>query len=413
MRGPAANPKYIAVAALIAVAVLGLGVVVKPKKPAPQRVVSEAEESRLKKLLQKKSLDDMAAFLADAAMGAAPHLVHLPQVGRTGLTWDLEGAVLTSGTEGPLPERVTVLTPAGGEVAAETVVAGPDLPVAVVQAPAGSLLRPVRRLEAGLLRPGQWVVAVWRNPDGSAAFGSGLYSGLAPAGCVDAPVREIELSLPVSLSMLGGGVFDLDGNLAAVVVRCGGRLLAIAVEDVDAMLERGRSPDRRALQRWGIRLEALDKRAQEYFRASKGLLVTEVWEGYPGERAGLVPGDVILAAGKQGLEKREDLPAPGKDVELRVQRARRNVRMSLPDDDAEGPGIALRSDEPGIPIESVAPGSGASRAGLRAGDRLVQVDGQEVQGRAGAEKALVGRGKKPVFVVLAREGRQWGVFLDE
>ncbi|AKC86154.1 PDZ domain-containing protein [Pseudoxanthomonas suwonensis] len=77
-------------------------------------------------------------------------------------------------------------------------------------------------------------------------------------------------------------------------------------------------------------------------------------------------------------------------------------------------GVLLGVDgQAGVRIAGVTPGSGADKAGLKAGDRLLKVRGKAIAGGSGeqrvedARKALAGLEKdKPVRIAYQREGRQ-------
>ncbi len=68
-------------------------------------------------------------------------------------------------------------------------------------------------------------------------------------------------------------------------------------------------------------------------------------------------------------------------------------------------GITLEQDDarPGVGVRAVTGGSIADRAGLRAGDRIVRFDGQEVRD-AEALRRLVADARGPVEVTIEREG---------
>jgi len=80
-------------------------------------------------------------------------------------------------------------------------------------------------------------------------------------------------------------------------------------------------------------------------------------------------------------------------------------------------GVLLEGDDqPGVRIAGVTPGSGAGQAGLRSGDRLLSVDGQEILGSSGelrvanARRLLAGlREGKPVRISYLRDGRRASV----
>ncbi|MEP7081397.1 MAG: trypsin-like peptidase domain-containing protein [Chloroflexota bacterium] len=124
----------------------------------------------------------------------------------------------------------------------------------------------------------------------------------------------IEHTAPLMPGSSGGPVVDLGGRLLGINTnRLGnGFYLAIAadgtVRDRVAALGRGESPERRQL---GIGL-APSHVARRLRRAvglpeRDGLLVREVEEGSPADRAGLAEGDLIVAAGGRDVASADDL----------------------------------------------------------------------------------------------------------
>lgn len=84
----------------------------------------------------------------------------------------------------------------------------------------------------------------------------------------------------------------------------------------------------------GAELTPLEPELAEYFRnADAGLLVLRAAPGTPAHRAGLRPGDVIVAAAGRNVDSvarlRTLLASPGPEIELRVVRRGRSLDISL------------------------------------------------------------------------------------
>ena len=57
----------------------------------------------------------------------------------------------------------------------------------------------------------------------------------------------------------------------------------------------------------GAQLMSLKPGLSEYFEADEGVLVVEVLEGTPAAEAGIVPGDVIVRAGRHAVREVDDV----------------------------------------------------------------------------------------------------------
>ena len=145
-----------------------------------------------------------------------------------------------------------------------------------------------------------------------------------------------------------------------------------------------------------------------------GLRVAAVVPGSPAERAGLRAGDVLVAVDGRPLATIGDLAAllgafdpyaGGADVTLLRGGERTTVRVGIPARPG-GPslfGETLEETEGGLRVAAVAPGSPAERAGLRAGDVLVAVDGRPLTGAGALAAAVIGADRDPDAAEAALE----------
>ncbi|MBI4459122.1 MAG: PDZ domain-containing protein [Acidobacteria bacterium] len=426
MPGENANPKYIAIIAAIAVLVLLVGTWLKPKgnQPMPGPTISQAETLRLQRLGQRRSLEGVSSYLAETALNVAPQLVWLPNLESSGLVWSAGGMLLTTHPGARVPDLVAVVATDGKQMEARTTIAAPDLPVMALHIPEGSALRPVAVRPSLELKPGEWVVAVARQAYGGHAFASGWYSGIVPAACGEFGYRRMLSSVSLTEEMRGGGLFDLNGSLVGVIVRCGNSYAAMATEDVNPALRRGTLLDSHLLRRYGLRVEPLGEAAQTYFQAAEGILITEVWKGYPAEAASLNPGDVIVALNEQPVRRLADLEilvrATEDFFELQVRRGRSTVPVTLARKYPATPagvsvrqqdGIILGSELPGYQVEEVQPNSRVAQAGIRPGDRLLRVGQSQTANLSAIKRALSAAEREPTFIVFERGDRIQGVLL--
>jgi serine protease Do len=415
------SPKYIALLAVAAAAILVVGSLLRPRKPASEVVpsLSPTETQRLQRLAQRQTLETMAEHFALVAGDVAPRVVQLGAAGDSGVVWSADLVVMAA-REGRVPESSEVTTPSGQSLPASREVAGPQLPLAAYRV--RGLPEPSASAAGTPPGPGEWVLAVWRR-NGDPAFVPGHYLESETTACGEQVVGEVFSSLSLSAEMAGGGLFDLDGSLLAVILPCGERYAALTLDSVTRLLAEGRTVAGQLLARQGLRVAALDEESRKHLRVEGGALVSEVWTGYPAAEAGLRPGDVIQGLDGSPVGSPEDLrPLVVAPTEprwtLEVRRGRRKLEVELgppaspaPAGPGEGDGSGVRLVPPsrGYPIASVLPGSPGDEAGIRPGDRVVRIDRVSPRSADEVERAL--RGKDPVFLELARGQRRLGVLL--
>ncbi len=180
--------------------------------------------------------------------------------------------------------------------------------------------------------------------------------------------------------------------------------------------------------------------------APQGVLVSQVSQGSPADKAGIRPGDVILGFRGKRVENMGQFrngvaqTAPGTKVDVEILREGKkqtvNVTVGkLPSEGSAGgpgaspstgfgftvepltPALAKRfgyENEQGVVIAQVAEGSVAAQAGLQPGDLIAEADRQKVTSVADLESILaktkaedgllllVKRGAASLFVILRR-----------
>ena len=132
-----------------------------------------------------------------------------------------------------------------------------------------------------------------------------------------------------------------------------------------------------------------------------------------GEQLGFQTGDKILAINGQDYERFADLLSPdlllGSDNYYTVQRGNQEVRVEMPNDFIDK--FADKKNRvdvisPRMPffIQSVVPGSKADQAGLDEGDRIISIDGKEVNYFDQLSSVLDSLKGKEIFLLVKRDG---------
>lgn len=174
----------------------------------------------------------------------------------------------------------------------------------------------------------------------------------------------------------------------------------------------------------GARLEQVfrDRVESPYFQNANpedGLLITNVQAGSPAEKAGLVRGDILLEVNGQAVNSYAALQQalsglnPGDQVDLRVLHGDevRSLSVNLEENPRSGAtpraylGIEIQGVQPsqefstprlagaGVLIAEVISGTPAEEVGLKAGDRILSIDGESVQ--SGADLATIIQSHQP------------------
>jgi S1-C subfamily serine protease len=234
----------------------------------------------------------------------------------------------------------------------------------------------------------------------------------------------VETNIPLDAHSAGGGIFDLEGNLLAVVVRCDPDYVSVTHEGIDRVISAARSFSGQLLRRYGVSVEPPGEELQQYFGTTKGLIVTEVWCNWPADQAGIVPGDIIQSLDGAEVNTTEDLsrlllPVAYPSFEFGAWRDGRKRKFTMAvsvgelpmGSETAGAGIQLRTSQPGFTIDEITPGSRADRANMARGDQLLLIDGQRPPTLTAAQQVLAEGAEDPVYVVIQRDKRKLGIFL--
>jgi len=297
------------------------------------------------------------------------------------------------------------------------------------------------------VRVGDWVVAVG-NP-----FGLG---GTVTAGIVSARGRDIgagpyddfiQIDASVNRGNSGGPTFDLEGQVVgintAIFSPSGGSVgIAFAIPASTAKLVvQDLIKDGTVARGWlGVEIQPVTSDIAESLglSADKGALVASVQDSAPAKKAGIVAGDVITQVDGKDVQSSRDLARmigayqPGKSVDVTLwrsgksetvkvdlgtmpgasQQASAGDEQSAPSQE-EGQSLAdlgltvtKADDGKGLVVTDVDPDSAAADRGIQAGDVIVAVNSQEVNGSEDVSKAMAEAekaGRKSVLVQITRD----------
>ncbi|MEK7825288.1 MAG: Do family serine endopeptidase [Nitrospirota bacterium] len=329
----------------------------------------------------------------------------------------------------------------------------PDTDLAVIKVDTDHELPFVPIGDSSKLKVGQWAIAVG-NPFG--------LDRTVTVGVVSAMGREninlsryedfIQTDASINPGNSGGPLFNIHGEViginTAIINFAQGIGFAIPsnmARDIMAQLvEKGR-----VVRGWlGIGIQQLTPELASKFgvKETEGVLVSEVFDGHPAQKAGIIPGDII--SGVEG--KQVDTPAalaraiagmmPGKKVEVEVIRdgKKRSLVVEITERKEEAVTAAIPKEQPeialginvedltqeliekfnikekkGVLITDVEPNSPAEKEGIRPGDLLKEVNKVEVNTVA-EYNAVMSKLKKDESILLRviRENRAFFIVLN-
>jgi serine protease Do len=376
----------------------------------------------------------------------------LPQRGSgSGFVVTSDGYILTNAHVVADADQVTVKMNDRREYTAKVVGIDQATDVAVIKIDAKNLPT-VRVGDPGKLKPGEWVLAI------GSPFG---FENSATAGIVSATSRSlpsegnsnyvpfIQTDVAVNPGNSGGPLFNLNGEVVGInsqiFSRTGGYMglsfaipIDVAMEVRDQLVKTGHVTRGRI----GVTIQNVDGQLADSFGLDRprGALVSSVVKDGPSEKAGVKPGDVILAVNDKPVEVSSELPTviarvkPGSDVGLTVWRGGKEQKVNVKVDQLQEPelktaslkgkrgadqasqlGLAVRPLDPNerqqvetegnLVVEQVS--GPALAAGVQQGDIILAVNGKKVKTIADLQAAAKGASKTVALLIQRGDG---GVF---
>jgi serine protease Do len=312
-------------------------------------------------------------------------------------------------------------------------------------------MRPARLGSSKDVQPGDWVMAIGNPFNLAHTVTVGVISAIARPF----PVSEerwqkvLQTDAAINPGNSGGPLVNMRGEVVGInnAIMSNGFVsanvgigFAIPIDTVRELLPELRSGTI-TRGRIGVHVSPVTKELVRPLgmNDTNGALVRQVERDGAAAKAGIEPGDVIVHYGAQAVEDSEGLvgmvtrSTPGTDVPVEIMRDghRQTLRVtvgSLERDDnppevgmatETGFGLSLRSLTPqmrtqmGVPagrdgpvVSDVQRGGAAYRAGVRAGDVVLEVNRAEVNGAANAAAALQMVPQDGTALVLLWRGRQ-------
>jgi len=358
-----------------------------------------------------------------------------------------DGSILTNNHVIAGASEIFVTTIDGREYKAKVVGADERTDVALIKIDESNT--PALQIgSAKNLRKGEWVLAI------GSPFG---LDSTVTAGIISAIGREtgdylpfIQTDVAVNPGNSGGPLLDLEGKViginSQIVSRSGGFMgisLAIPIDEAMEVVDQLRKEGKVTRGRIGVQISEVSKdiALASGLDKDEGAMVSRVMPDSPAQKAGVMPGDIILSFNGRKIERWSDLPRivgqtrPGTEATVVVWRKGKKVDLKIKVD--ELPSTQVASAEPeatpasgqsvmgitvvdlsekdrsalgvegGVRVTEVS-GSGAS-AGLLPGDIILTVGNTDVKGAKQFVKLVNEAGKdKPIGLLVQRDGQtQW------
>lgn len=289
------------------------------------------------------SLVEFSNELANAVERAAKSIITVPEGGREGVSGTIwrDGLAITAEHTIRGRDEVTVLLPSGDKIKAR--VAGRDhgTDIAILDVPAGLTATSVA--DESQSQVGHIVLAVGRREVDGVAATYGMISAIGgpwrtwQGARVD---RWLRLDLNPFTGFSGGPIVNAAGETLGMATS-GPRRTAVLIPAstvnrvVDQLRQRGRIA--RGYLGIGMQPVAFPDAARQSlgFTNDRGLLVVAIAPGSPAETAGLLLGDIIVAAESapiqnlQALQPYLDAEYVGKPVAMDVVRAGQLAKLTL------------------------------------------------------------------------------------
>ncbi|MFP6558065.1 DegQ family serine endoprotease [Paraburkholderia sp. B3] len=297
---------------------------------------------------------------------------------------------------------------------------------------------------------GQWVVAIG-SPYG---FDNTVTSGIISAKSRSLPDENytpfIQTDVPVNPGNSGGPLFNLNGEViginSMIYSQTGGfqgLSFAIPIDEAMKVKDELVKTGHVSRGRLGVAVQSMNQTLANSFGMDKphGALVSSVDAGGPAAKAGLKPGDVIVAVNGQAVDDSSDLPSmiagmkPGTKADIQVWRDKSTKDFSatigalsdakVASSDGQGAqmqsrlGVAVRQLTPdeksndsvdhGLMVEQA--DGAAENAGIQPGDVILAVNGRPVS-TADQLKQMIAQAGNSIALLIQRDNAQIFVPVD-
>lgn len=365
----------------------------------------------------------------------------------SGFIFEADGYIMTNHHVVDGADQIIVRLADRREFEAEIIGSDPLSDVALLKIDAENLPT-LKTGESKSLRPGEWVVAIGSPFNFDQSVTAGIVSAKGRSTNQQQYVPFIQTDVAINRGNSGGPLLNMNGEVVGInswILSSGGGYMglsfSIPIETARRAVSQLREHGKVSRGLLGVQVGAVNREMAEAFGLERpvGALVNDVTDGSAAERAGILPGDVILAFDGEEIESSGDLPPmvganpPGTEAEVLVSRNGNKETFTVvldaleADDDgnllAVGAGDG-QSNALGVVVEPIndvrrramgdlqggvmvsrIESDAAFRAGLRVGDVILTINNKSVDGTASFNQVVEELpGEKAVAIRVMRDG---------
>jgi serine protease Do len=390
------------------------------------------------------------------------------QAAGSGVIFGAEGTILTNKHVVKDASRIVVKFQDGTELDAEIAGQDPQTDLAVIKVKNAKNLKVAEFADSDQVEVGQWCIAVG-NPLGlEQTVTVGVVSAVGRSGIGATAIEDfIQTDASINPGNSGGPLVDLHGRVIGIntlIFNAPGSGIGFAIpanmaSRIAAQLAAGNRVQRPYI---GITMQPLTDELAGHFglKDRDGAVVMQLVDKGPAEKAGIKPMDIIRKIDGRVMKNTNDVQKYvlsrdlNKEIEMEILRNGKTLKLKvmleqMPDsyglDSAEmaaspspskGSGLAAdlgfsaqkltseqartlgAKDAEGLAVTSVKNGSLADAGGLKTGDIINQINGQDIRQESDIEPALkegsakkssvflVNRAGTPMFLVVPHEKKQ-------
>jgi len=293
--------------------------------------------------------------------------------------------------------KIIVKTHNGKKYTAKLIGSDPKTDLAVIKIEAKNL-HPVTIADSGKVKVGDIVLAVG-NPFGlGESVTNGIISGLNRTSIgLNAYENFIQTDAAINPGNSGGALVDLKGRLiginSAIISRSGGNNgIGFAIPSnmmkfvVTSLVTKGKV----VRGYLGVMISNIDPAKAKLYGIDHGVLINKVEPNSAAEKAGLKPGDIIVAVDGEEVKNAGELrnkiafKGAGSKVTLKIYRNGKYITVTATlkalktkkeavEDIETLKGVTLAQEKNSVKIADIDPDSYAAKMGLQKGDEILRI----------------------------------------